>query len=124
MRFMAMIKSADNGNPPPQALSDAMDKEIEDGVKSGIVLDAGGLGPSAQIVRVRLTQGKVRVIDGPYTEAKELVGGYAVLQARSQDEAVEGARRIIQLHKEHWPGWEGEIEVRQIYAPETPSFEA
>jgi hypothetical protein len=60
----------------------------------------------------------VRVIDGPFTEAKEIVGGYAEFELNSKEEAIEGAVRFMELHKKHWPGWEGETEVRQIFEPE------
>jgi hypothetical protein len=60
----------------------------------------------------------VTTSDGPYAEAKEVVGGYSIIEARSQEEAVEGARRVIELHAEHWPAWEGAVEVRRIAGPE------
>ena len=78
----------------------------------------GGLGPTALGVRVRLSGGKVTVTDGPFTEAKEVVGGYAQFELKSKEEAVESAVRFMELHKKHWPGWEGETEVRQMFGPE------
>ena len=68
--------------------------------------------------RVGLSRGKVILIDGPFTEAKEVVGGYVVLKLRSKEEAIEGAMHFMELHKKHWPGWEGETEVRQMFGPE------
>jgi hypothetical protein len=59
-------------------------------------------------------RGTIKAVDGPFAEAKELVGGYAVLEVRSKAEAVELARRLMQIHKDHWPGWEGSCEVRQL----------
>ena len=56
--------------------------------------------------------------DGPYAEAKEVVGGYSIIEARSREEAVEGARRVIEIHRDYWPGWEGSVEVRPIFGPE------
>ena len=56
--------------------------------------------------------------DGPFAEAKEVVGGYSIIEARSRTEAVAGARRVIELHQEFWPGWEGSVEVRRIAEPE------
>jgi hypothetical protein len=58
------------------------------------------------------------VIDGPFTEAKEVVGGYAQFELKSKEEAVEGALRFMELHKKHWPGWEGKTEIRQMVGPE------
>jgi hypothetical protein len=77
----------------------------------------GGLLPSAMGARVRIARGKLSVIDGPFAEAKEVVGGYAVYVASSKAEAIEQARRFMDLHLKHWPGWEGETELRQIYEP-------
>ena len=79
------------------------------------MVEMGGLHPSAAGVRVRLTGGKLTVTDGPFSEAKEVIGGYAVFELNSREEAVEAARRFMELHKTHWPGWEGETEVRQIF---------
>src|ERR1700716_4297891 len=74
-----------------------------------------GLGPTAQGARVRLSGGKVTVTDGPFTETKEVVGGYAQFELKSKEEAVKSAVRFMELHKKHWPGWEGETEVRPMY---------
>ena len=71
--------------------------------------------PLAAGVRVRVQGGQVVVLDGPYSEAKEVVGGYAVFDFPSLEEATEAARRFMELHREHWPGWEGETEVREMY---------
>ena len=54
--------------------------------------------------------------DGPYAEGKEVAGGYAIIEVRSHEEAVENARRVIELHLEHWPGWEGSVEIRQMFS--------
>ena len=67
--------------------------------------------------RVRLSGGKVTVIDGPFTEAKEVIGGYAQFELKSKQEAIESAVAFMELHKKHWPGWEGETEVRQMFEP-------
>jgi hypothetical protein len=70
--------------------------------------------------RVRLSGGKLSVIDGPFAEAKEVIGGYAVFELSSKEEAIEAGKRFMDLHKEHWPGWEGETEIRQVF--EAPDF--
>jgi hypothetical protein len=82
------------------------------------MLDTGGLAPTAQSTRVRLSKGQISVIDGPFTEAKEVVGGYAQFEFKSKQEAIDAAVVFIGLHKKHWPGWEGETEIRQIFGPE------
>ena len=118
MRFMMIVKSAERSGPPPQKLMDAIGKLSEEAVKAGTMVASGGLAPTAQGKRVRLSNGKVTVIDGPFTEAKEIIGGYAVFDLKSKEQAIESAVRFMELHKEHWPGWEGETEVRQVFGPE------
>ena len=115
MRFLTMVKSAENSGPPPKELMDAIAKLGEEGTKAGVLLETGGLLPSSMGARVRLAGGKVTVTDGPFTEAKELIGGYAIYEVKSKEEAIEWTSRFMQLHKEHWKGWEGESEIRQIF---------
>lgn len=79
---------------------------------------AGGLSPTAKSTRVRLSRGQVTARDEPFTEAKEIVGGFAMFELKSKEEAIEGAMRFMELHKKYWPGWKGETEVRQIHDPE------
>jgi hypothetical protein len=119
MRFMMLVKHAEkNSGPPPKELMDAMAKLTEEAVKAGTIRDSGGLAPTAASTRVRLSGGQVTAIDGPFTEAKEIVGGYAVFDLKSKQEAIEGAMRFMELHKKYWPGWEGETEIRQVFGPE------
>ena len=117
MRFMSLVKSAENQGQPPQALMDAMGQLIEDSLKAGILIDTGGLAPTSMSTRVRLSKGNLTVVDGPFSEAKEVVGGYAVTEFKSKEEAIEAAKQFMELHTKHWPGWEGECEVRQIFGP-------
>jgi hypothetical protein len=118
MRFMMMVKHAEPSGPPPKEFMDAMAKLTEDAVKAGTIHGSGGLAPTAQSNRVRLSNGQIKVIDGPFTEAKEVVGGYAELEFKSKQEAIESAVHFMELHKKYWPGWEGETEIRQIFGPE------
>jgi hypothetical protein len=97
---------------------DAMEKLAEEATKAGAMLQSGGLAPTAMSSRVRLSRGQVTNTDGPFTESKEVVGGFAVFELKSKQEAVESAVRFMELHKQHWPGWEGETEVRQIFGPD------
>jgi hypothetical protein len=113
-----IVKSAERSGPPPKELMDAIDKLGEEAIKSGSMLGGGGLGPTAMGARVRLSGGKVTVIDGPFTEAKEIIGGYAQFELKSKQEAVDSAVQFMELHKKHWPDWEGETEVRQMMGPE------
>jgi hypothetical protein len=113
MRFMTMVKSRDQA-PPPPALIDAINRLIADDAQKGTLVETGGLLPTEHGARVRLANGKISVTDGPFTEAKEVIGGYAILNLNSKQEAVEAAVALFELHRQYWPGWEGEAEVRQM----------
>ncbi|HXO32750.1 MAG TPA: YciI family protein [Candidatus Acidoferrales bacterium] len=118
MRFIMLVKHPEKQAAPPKELVDAMAILHKEAIQAGTIRGSGGLAPTAQSSRVRLSGGQVRVFDGPFTEAKEIVGGYAEFELKSKAEAIEAAVRFMTLHKEHWPGWEGETEVRQIFEPE------
>jgi hypothetical protein len=113
MRFMMIVKSAEKTGPPPKELMDAVAKLAEEATKAGEMVESGGLASTATGSRVRLSGGKLTVTDGPFAEAKEVFGGYAVFELKSKKEAVERALLFMELHKQHWPGWEGETEIRQ-----------
>jgi hypothetical protein len=116
MRYLAMVKMAQTVGPPPPALIEAMGRELGAAFASGSVLDAGGLWPEG--VEFRVQDGGMTTTDGPYAEAREVVGGYAIIEARTHEEAVEGARRVAELHLQYWPGWNGAVETRRISEPE------
>jgi hypothetical protein len=118
MKFMMMVKHPENSTPPPKPLMDAMERISREAVEKGMMLISGGLAPTAQSKRVRLSGGKISVIDGPFTESKEIIGGFAILEYPSKEAALEGAKQFMELHKQHWPGWNGETEVRQLFGPE------
>ena len=118
MKFMMIVKSAERSGYPPKELMDAIDKLSKEADKAGTMIGGGGLGPTALGARVRLSGGQISVTDGPFTEAKEIIGGYAQFELNSKEEAIEGAKRFLELHKKHWPGWEGETEIRQMFGPE------
>jgi hypothetical protein len=121
MRFLNVIKGRENVGLPPKALMLAIAKLGEEAKKAGVLIETGGLFPSAMGARVRLSGGNLAVTDGPFTEAKELIGGYAVYDVQSKQEATSWALRFMQLHKDHWPDWEGEAEIRQMFdAPSKP----
>jgi hypothetical protein len=96
---------------------EAMGKFIDRLVKSGTFVDAGGLLPSKDGLRVRLAKGRIIVMDGPFTETKEVIGGYAILQTDSRAEAIRIATEFMELHRIHWPEFEGESELRPMFAP-------
>ena len=117
MKFMMIVKSKEGCGFPPKALMDEIDKLGQEAMKAGTMIGGGGLGPTERGARVRLTNGQVTVIDGPFSEAKEIIGGFAQFELKSKEEAVRSAVQFMELHKKHWPGWEGETEVRQMLEP-------
>jgi hypothetical protein len=118
MRFLMLVKHGENPGPPPTGFLEAMAKLGEDAAKSGTMIASGGLVPISKSTRVRLARGQVTAIDGPYTEAKEVVGGFALFELKSKQEAIEGAMDFMALHKKYWPGWEGETEIRELIGAE------
>ena len=114
MRFLSVIKSAPGQGAPPQSLQDAMGEFIAACLADGSVVETGGLASIQSAVRVRQEGGMIQVIDGPYTEIKEIIGGYAMMEYVSREDAVAGTVRFMELHLEHWPGWVGECELREV----------
>jgi hypothetical protein len=115
MKFMMIVKSQENKGFPPKELMDAIAALAGEAAKAGTMVSNGGLLPTAQGARVAVRGGKVVTTDGPYTEAKEVVGGFAIFELNSLKEAIEGAERFMELHRKYWPGWEGETEVRPMF---------
>jgi hypothetical protein len=113
MKFMFIVKSAHTVAPTP-ALLEAMHKLANREIKAGRMLDNGGLMPIAQGAQVRIVDGQLSVLDGPFVEAKEVIGGYAVFELHSKEEAVASAVEFMQLHKDFLPGWEGTCELRGL----------
>ena len=119
MRFMVMVKADKDfeaGLPPKPELLAAIGKLSQDMVKAGVLLETGGLLPSSRGARVRASSGKLSVTDGPFTETKELVGGYAIIQAQSRDEAVELGKQFMEAHVTVLgSSYDGECEIRQLF---------
>jgi len=116
MRFLSMIRVNENsGLKPSEQLMADMGRLVDELSRDGILLDTAGLRPTSEGVRVKLRGGRTTVIDGPFAESKEVIGGYAVLKAASMDEAVELTRRFLLVHG---PEWEIECEVRQLEEPD------
>jgi hypothetical protein len=120
MRFLSYITSDESqpAGPPPPELFEAIGKFGEEMVRLGVVVDQGGLASMADSVEIRVSDGKLTVTDGPFAEAKEVIGGYGMYDVRSKEEAIEYSRRFMQLHADLWPGFEGTSHVRQIYGPD------
>ena len=116
MRYRMFIKHREDYRMEevPQALFDAMGEFVGESMKSGSIVDTAGLQPTAKGKRVRLAGGKLSMIDGPFAETKEVIGGYALVEAKSNDEALALAKRFMDLHRVHWPAFEGECEVRPL----------
>lgn len=109
MRFLSIYKTVDRTTPPTQEEMARMGKLIEEGMKEGWLLSTEGCLPTALGARVRQSGGKLSVTDGPFTEAKEMVGGFAILKVNSRQEAIELARKFLQV------AGEGECELRQLF---------
>jgi hypothetical protein len=118
MRFMFIVKSAHSGPPTPK-LIEAMHKLADREIKAGRMLDSGGLTPLTMGAQVRIANGQLSVLDGPFVEAKEVIGGYAIFELQGKEEAVASATEFMQLHKDLMPGWEGTCELR-AFAPTGP----
>lgn len=103
MRFMTLVRSAENSGPPPPKLMEAIAALGEDASNGGTMLDAGGLAPTAMSNRVRLSKGKVTVIDGPFAETREVIGGYAVFEVESKQEMIDATVKFMDLHRQPGP---------------------
>lgn len=116
MKYLMLIKHEEKyrNDQIPQGLLDAMGKLIEDGFKSGKLKETAGLKRTAEGFQVRNKGGKLSVTDGPFTEVKEVVGGYALFDLASKEEALKTARDFMELHRVHWPDFDGVCEVRPL----------
>jgi hypothetical protein len=119
MKYLTFIRHSESYRQagPPPALMEAMGKFAQRSLKDGTLVDTGGLLPSKDGVRVRLAAGKITVTDGPFTESKEIIGGWAIIKADSKEEAIRIATEFMELHRKHWPEFEGESEVRPMFDP-------
>jgi hypothetical protein len=118
MRFMMIVKASKDseaGVLPGQELLSAMGKYNEELMKAGVLLDGAGLQASSKGARIKFSGGKRTVVDGPFTEAKELIAGYWIIQVKSREQAIEWAKRAP---APHGPSQESEIEVRQFFEME------
>ena len=114
MRFMSIVISSQPMKGPTPAMMEAMGKLTEREIKAGRMVDMGGLAPLQQGAHVAIEGGKLRVTDGPFVEAKEVIGGYAIFEFRDKAEALAMAKEFMQLHLDHMPGWEGVCEMRAM----------
>jgi hypothetical protein len=112
MRFLSMVRiNEGNGQVPSERLMADMGRLIDEMTREGVLLDTAGLRPSSEGVRVKLDRGRTRVVDGPFSESKEVVGGYAILKADSMDEAISLTKRFLDVHGDEWTL---DCELRQL----------
>lgn len=118
MRYLMMVKGDDDyeaGKPPSPEMMAAVGAHADKMAKAGVLLDMGGLLPSAAGAKVVIDKGTTRVVDGPFSEAKELIGGFAILKADSKEEAIRLGREFMQLHVDVLgASYSGELEIRQM----------
>ena len=117
MRFLSIYKTVERSTPPSAEEMAVMGKIVEEGMRAGWLLATEGCLPSTLGARVRRSGGKITVTDGPFSETKELVGGFAILKANSKEEAIELARQFLAI------AGDGECELRQLYDPGDASCE-
>jgi len=116
MKFLSMIRIDETtGQMPSEQLMHDMGQLIDELTRAGKLLGTAGLRPTAEGVRLRLSGGQVSMRDGPFTETKEVIGGYAILEAASKEEAIELTRRFLKVHGNDW---DFECELRQLDGPE------
>lgn len=119
MRFMMILKAtkdSEASRPPNPKLVAATAKLAEEANQAGVLVDSGGLLPSSQGARIHVSGGKTCLIDGPFAETKELVGGFAIFDLKSKEEAIEMATHYMQVHADILgPAYEGELEIRPIF---------
>jgi len=116
MRFLSMIRIDETtGQVPSEKLMTEMGRLIEEWTKTGVLVRTAGLKPTSEGVRVRSRRGKMTTTDGPFTESKEVIGGFAILEARSKLEAVELTKQFLAIHGDEW---DLECEVRPLDGPE------
>ena len=116
MRFLSMIRINENsGQAPSEQLMHDMGKLIEELTREGVLVSTAGLRPTAEGTRVRLRRGQLSTVDGPFVETKEVIGGYAIVEVASKEQAVEVTKRFLRVHGDDW---DIECEVRQLDGPE------
>jgi len=119
MRYISFVIPYTDMPPTPE-LMDAMGKLAERELKAGRMIDMGGLMPVNTATRVAIRKGKLLVTDGPFAESKEVIGGYAVFEFATKEDAIKSAVEFMDLHKQFCPGWEGVCEVRQLAPMDAP----
>jgi hypothetical protein len=121
MRYMFIVSGPESfaeSGPPPAELHEAVGTLIEEAMRQGKLVSFGGLKPTSAGARVRIANGKLVTMDGPFTESKEVVGGFSIYNFASKQEALDEVQRFMALHHELWPKWQGQVELREMYEQE------
>ena len=113
-RFMGFVRMEEGIEPPPQEMFEAMGVYVGEQAAAGHFLDGGGLYGTEDAVNFVVRDGQVTRVDGPYAEAKEVVGGWALMQYDTLEEAIEGNKEFADLHVKHWPGCKMVATLRQV----------
>jgi hypothetical protein len=126
VKYLTFIRHAESFREagPPAALMEAMGRFVQKCLGDGSLVDTGGLLPSKDGFRIRLTKGTLSMTDGPFAETKEVIGGWAIIKADTTAEALRVAREFMELHRTHWPEFEGEAEVRPMFEPDMGACKA
>ena len=116
MRYMFLVSGVEIGAAPPQRMIDEIEKLAEQEMAAGRMIARGGLMPTAMgSARVESRRGKLKLTDGPFAETKEVLGGFAIFEFATREEAIASAQRFMELHRDHWPEWEGVCEMRPMF---------
>ena len=116
MRYMFLTSGAETGAIPPQAMIDAIEKLTEQEMAAGRMIARGGLMPTAMgSARIESRRGRLKLTDGPFAETKEVLGGFAIFEFATREDALAAARSFMELHRQHWPEWEGVCEMRPMF---------
>lgn len=118
MKFLMTISADPTLAEPPESLYVEMGEYIQKQIEAGYVIDTGGLAPVEATTTVRLKDGEITVTDGPFAEAKEVVGGYALMEYATLEAAIEGAKEFLDLHRRHIPDYKCQTEIRQVFGPD------
>lgn len=118
MRFLGTISSRENQGTPPAALMEAMGPFMQEAFQAGVIADTGGLESSSKATRFEMRGGKVDVVDGPFAETREVIGGWVIYNVPSREVAIDWSRRFVELHQKYWPEFEFTCELRQIMEPQ------
>jgi hypothetical protein len=114
MRYMYLVSCVQQSGPPPQKLMEEIGKLVARERQSGRMIADGGLMPLDMGARIELRVGKVKVMDGPFAESKEVIGGFAIFEFATREVALQSAVEFMELHRLYGEGWEGVCEMRQM----------